>query len=98
MKDSTSQYVWRKVVDSIIGYFNDNNHVSVAHSEVSDAFNIGGPLIMEPKKRRSEVGKRQDVCIDYDFVSWFRQSVQWDPDADLYGHPMCEIPEGTDKA
>ena len=78
----------------ITAYFSDNNACQVTILQVSDAFNIGGPLAMTPATRKGSGGAvlERGVCSTYDFVSAFRQTVLWDPDQAIQGSLMCDIP------
>ena len=75
-------------------YFVDNNQVRVNILPVADAFNIGGFSRMKELRERSGCAVlARDACSTYDFVCAFRNSVQWDSDAEIQGYLMCDIPQ-----
>jgi hypothetical protein len=87
------------VVDVIKGYFEEhNNRIKVDVYPVEDAFNVGGRLQVMPMKRDQEdagdsgLVERQSSCAAFDLTSMFSPHVRWQPDAGIYGIPMCAMP------
>ncbi|KAL3448382.1 hypothetical protein BJX65DRAFT_70106 [Aspergillus insuetus] len=96
--DNTQEY-YQTVVDVIKGYFESNNNkIKVNVYPVEDAFNVGGRLQVMPMKRdledttNSGLVERQGSCSAFDLTSMFSPHIRWQPDADIYGIPMCARP------
>ncbi|CEL02259.1 hypothetical protein ASPCAL03430 [Aspergillus calidoustus] len=96
--DNTPEY-YQTVVDVIKGYFEEhNNRIKVDVYPVEDAFNVGGRLQVMPMKRDLEdagdsgLVERQSSCAAFDLTSTFSSHIRWQPDADIYGIPMCAMP------
>lgn len=69
------------IVNAITAYF-EHNTIAVKVTEVSDAFNIGGPI--EEVQNSGAKVKRALQCKAYDLSSLFHHSVTWDPHSPLY--------------